>query len=437
MTVYDKLHCNEPLVGRRSFIKLVAGCAGYVITGVTPAFASPYRVGVGKNTDPYTATQRAVEASGEWPSANISGKTVIIKPNLVAPVSSETGITTDPQVVRALVDLSLANSARNVIIVEGGPSRAFFSGCGYDFFNTYDQRVSLIDLNDESVSLFNVPSGHIAYNMLFVPDIILDADTVFISVAKLKTHTHTLASLTMKNLIGLPPTERYSTPDINLKIGLHQRGIDQAVVDLNLVRPVDYAVVDGIWGMEGNGPALGEPVKADIVVAGKNPLAVDRVCLDITRLPQNGVMHLTYAARKGLGPKKLSDIDISGDPFSVRPFKWPNRLSPNLEYPRVFPNVFKPDTGQGVTIVYWVTSFPCLTRVKIVRASDISPEIIHIRNVRDWSQRPAGIDVLEWDGTDDNLNLVKPGPYCVQVEAKYSKNGISYYATGWVRVSAG
>lgn len=126
---------------------------------------------------------------------------------------AETGVTTDPQVVRALVDLALEAGAAQVLIVESGPQGANFSACGYDFFSDYDPdgRVALVDLNSEPVTLAWVPGG-MAYTWLYMPELLLDDDVVFISAAKLKCHSHTHATLTMKNLIGLPPAERYRVP---------------------------------------------------------------------------------------------------------------------------------------------------------------------------------------------------------------------------------
>lgn len=266
---------------RRRFLQLMAGGLAWLAVGQGRACAARYRVGLGHLADPYAATLRAVEACSEWPAAAIADRSVVIKPNLVMPMVCETGVTTDPQVVRALVDLALEAGAAQVRIVEGGFGGANFSACGYDFFNDYDPngRVALVDLNDEPVVFAQMPGGRMAYTELYMPELLLVDDVVFISAAKLKTHFHTHATLTMKNLMGLPPVERYRVPPEEWRFAMHHRGISQVIVDLNLVRPVDFAVVDGIIGMEGDGPVEGTPVELGLVLAGRNPLAVDRVCL--------------------------------------------------------------------------------------------------------------------------------------------------------------
>lgn len=295
----------------------------------------------------------------------------------------------------------------------------------------------MVDLNDEPSVLTEVPGGGMAYTQLYVPALLLADDVVFISAAKLKCRSHTHATLAMKNLMGLPPAERYSVPSgvwrEEWRFAMHYRGPSQAIVDLNLVRPIDFAVVDGMIGMEGDGPVQGTPVELDMVVAGRNPVAVDRVCLWATALPQIGVQHLTYAARRGMGPAYMRDIRVVGDPLTLHPFAWPTDLPPIIEYPRVVPYAFAPGIGQQTSITYWV-NLPCQTRVEIVRTSEVSPEVTLIRTLHDWTDRPAGSETLIWDGRDDEGQVVPPGRYTARVQARYSDEGTVAYATGriWV-----
>jgi uncharacterized protein (DUF362 family) len=430
---HKKTFCNRPGIDRRRFLQFSAGLLTLLTTGISPASATPYRIGVGKSTDPYDATLRAINASGDWTSLQLEGKTVIIKPNLVYGIPADSGITTEPEVVRAMVDLSLDAGAAEVVIVENGPDGANFTACGYDVFISYDPRVRLVDLNDEPSVAVRVPDG-LSYFIMHVPEMLLYNDVVFMSASKLKTHVDTHASLCMKNLVGLVPYEKYRVSSGKWAYALHLRGINQVIVDLNLIRPIDFAVVDGIWGMEGDGPRRGVPVKTDMVVAGKNALAVDRVCLEATAIPQEGVKHLTYAARKNMGPQGIDEIDILGDPFEQIPFQWPSELTPLIEYPKAFPQVFSPATGQETRIFYQIFPRPCWRRVYIVRSSEFSSEETRIRTVQDWRRLSAGLKMITWDGRDDNGFMVQPGTYSVRVEAKYTLEDRSAFASGSVIV---
>lgn len=437
---------DTPRLGRRPFLYLAAtGAAGLLAAphlaladnNASAATGSTYRVAVGNSSDPYAATQRAVTACGEWPPTDLTGRTVVVKPNLVTPKPSTSGATTDPQVVRALVDLALAGGAATVLIVEGGIGQKAppYATCGYSFFSSYDPqgRVQLIDLASEALALAPVHNG-LAYHALYVPRLVLDPNVVFISAAKMKCHLDAGATLSMKNLFGLAsPATYWATGQILLRHDLHARGVNESIVDLNRVRPVDFAVVDGIWGMEGNGPLTGTPVQVNLVVAGRNAVAVDRICLQAMSLPASGVPHLTYAAFMGLGPLDSSTTTVLGDAFTPYPFT-PAQTPPVVWYPSASPATFSPGSGQQATISY-TTPAACQTRVEIIADSDTAPAVTVVRTLHDWAPHAAGAEQMQWDGRDDTGAVVAPGLYQTRVQARYNQNARIGHTVGWVGVS--
>ena len=104
----------DVMITRRRFLQYSAGGVAYLAAGVKPALPASYSVGIGVSPNAYEATVRAVEATGEWPPVSMQGKAAVLKPNLVAPLASSTGATTDPEVARAVVDLSLEAGASEV-----------------------------------------------------------------------------------------------------------------------------------------------------------------------------------------------------------------------------------------------------------------------------------------------------------------------------------
>ncbi|MCH7787599.1 MAG: DUF362 domain-containing protein [Chloroflexi bacterium] len=358
---------------------------------------------------------------------------VVIKPNLSGR-SSKYAANTDPRVVRALVDLALDSNADEVFIVETSPEGARFSDSGYDFFNGYDGRVSLVDLADWPVGIFPVPNS-MAYRWLYLPKPLMGPEVVFISAAKLKTHTETLATLTMKNLFGLPVEPLYRDPVVypTARLAMHNRSISQTIVDLNLARPMDFAVVDGIWGMEGFGPLYGQPVEMDVVVAGANPVAVDRTCLEIMGIPQTWIQHLRYASALGLGPNDMNSIDVVGDAPPSRQFALPG-IAINIEMPRFEPAAFSPGNGQLTEIFYWIDR-DASVRVDILQTSDFRPWLIrHKRTLQDWTDIPSGTNTLAWDGKDDNGDVLPPGRYAARIRAFDPDKTADVYAIGWVNI---
>lgn len=420
---------------RRRFLMGVAVTALWPAVQKLRADGTNYHVGVAHLSNAYEATQRAVAASGEWPVTRIAGRTVIIKTNVVGNRTSDTGQTTDPQVVRALVDLALADGAARVLIVER--VRANLIACGYGMFDGYDPRgrVTLVDLDDLSCSLTTVPGGS-AFQALFLPDLVLANDVVFVSAAKLKTHNTAMATLTLKNLFGLAPVAPYQTTSASLRLAFHERSVAQTIVDVNLTRPVDFAVIDGIWGMEGNGPLYGNPVRADVLLAGGNAVAVDRVGCMAMNIPQHRVQHLALAATKGIGPANPADLALVGDDLPVCTFATPvPDIAPLIDPPQVSCTSFSPSKGEHVDISYAIDRSG-RTRAEILRAPDTEPVFDSIRVLHDWSAVPAGMHTLTWDGRDDKNHLVPEGRYTVRIQSDtgpYTREG---HSVCWVQVAA-
>ena len=137
---------------------------------------------------------------------------------------------------------------------------------------------------------------------------------------KMKTHHWAGVTLSLKNLFGTLPGRVYGWP----KNILHWEGIEQSILDIaGAVRP-DYAIVDGIVGMEGNGPISGTPVAAGVLVFGDDPVATDAVTATMMGFDPRQVGYLAEAGRF-LGQVELDEIDQRGEPFErfAHPFEPP------------------------------------------------------------------------------------------------------------------
>jgi uncharacterized protein (DUF362 family) len=419
---------------RRSLLRLAADAGALAAAPLLSGAPAVFRVGIGNSSDPHSAAMRAIAASGEFPV--VVGRTVIVKPNLVVGLPASTGATTDPQVVRAIVDTALAGGAAKVLIAEGASRMpAPWDVCGYSFFAGYDPlgRVKLVDLLGEPVTLAQVPLGYV-YDSMYMPGVVLAPDVVFICAAKLKTHFLATVTLSTKNLFGLVPRGQYGVPGSPLpRNDPHARGMDQAIVDMNLLRPVHFAVIDGIWGMEGEGPVAGSPVAMNLALAGRNALAVDLVGCQAMQIPPDSVLHLAYAALRALGPWDIGKIQTAGDALSPRAFVRATSPPP-LWAPLVNPQTISISAGEAATITYNLST-ACRTRVEIVRVNDVTPVVTLIRLLHDWVQRPAGVEVLKWRGLAGNGLPVTPGEYMVRVSARYGDVGNPASASSWLRVT--
>ncbi len=420
-------------LNRRRFLQIGALASLAALTSPLRAQQAPYRVGVGRGIDPYTTTKTAIEKSGEWPS--VAGRVVVIKPNLVTAASPESGAVTDPHVVRAVVDRALVDGAVFILIVETAPSGALFDVPGYSFFNNYDpgNRVHLVDLQNLNVILASNPLGWI-YKKIYVAGLLQLPGIVFINVGKLKTHSEATVTLTSKNLFGLPDVFSYISPQIPAgRFAMHDRGVNQTIVDLNLLRPSHFAIVDGIWGMEGRGPIRGTPIQTNTVLAGKNPLAVDRVGLTVMGIPQRAVRHLNYLSSFGFGPSDLSQIAVDGDSLETFSFEIP-RVPPEFNLPELSSATLDPTAGETVSVS---TRFlvPCFRKIEVVQVYDDRTDVDIVRTLAPFSFQNIGINVTVWEGRAEDESLVAPGRYAIRVTA-YDLNFATRpgAATSWVSV---
>jgi uncharacterized protein (DUF362 family) len=240
----------------------------------------------------------------------LKGKRVVLKPNLVE-WHRDKVINTNPNVVAAVIELCRREGAAEVIVAEGpGHWRnveylVSASGLG-DVLRHY--QVPFTDLNhDEPVKTPNL--GRLTrLEYLYLSRTIATADVV-ISLPKLKTHHWAGATLSLKNLFGTLPGICYGWP----KNELHWRGIDNSIVDIALTRTPDLAIVDGIVGMEGDGPLNGTAKPLGGLIMGTDLVAVDATCCRLMQLDPEKIAYLYYGHQKKLGQLRAGAIQQIGE----------------------------------------------------------------------------------------------------------------------------
>ncbi len=223
----------------------------------------------------------------------VSGKKVVLKPNLVEP-DPEGIINTNPAVVAAAREAFLRLGAKSVIVAEG-PGHERDTEAIVETLRLRDHlgplRDVFVDLNLDEVHSVKLRTQASRLKQLYFPRTILEADYL-VSMPKLKTHHWVGVTLSLKNLFGIVPGCCYGWP----KNILHWAGIVPSILDINsTVRP-DFAIVDGIVGMEGNGPIQGTAKSAGVLVMGDDPVAVDGTCARVMGLNPRHIEYLSKAA---------------------------------------------------------------------------------------------------------------------------------------------
>lgn len=282
--------------------------ARYAVAGHTPSGPKPPVSNVliarapAYTMDVYDTVYRMVAAH----KLDVRGKKIVLKPNLVE-FDAHTAINTHPMVVHAAWEAFRRLGASEIRIAEGpGHRRATLDladAAGY--FETVPKFESAFtDLNLDSVAKRKILRPVSTLKSLYLPHTVLDCD-LLVSLPKLKTHHWAGATLAMKNLFGLVPGGVYGWP----KNVLHWAGIAESIVDLHHLFPRQFAIVDGIVGMEGNGPIQGTPKSAGVLVAGSDVVAVDATCCRIMDIDPKKIDYLTLArGEENLTPSSFRQI---------------------------------------------------------------------------------------------------------------------------------
>ena len=233
------------------------------------------------------------------------GKRVLLKPNLVE-FESSTVINTDATVVAAAVELFHRLGAAEVRIGEGPGHRRDTLDLADDarYRSTVAKFEGIFtDLNRDDVSAVKGFAGETEF---YFANTVLGADLI-VSLAKMKTHHWAGVTLSMKNLFGLVPGSVYGWP----KNKLHYIGIPESIVALNRHFRNTFAIVDGVVGMEGNGPIQGTPKPTGVLVMGRDLVAVDATCCRVMGVDPEKVEYLRMAA--DLGHVHAERIDQRGE----------------------------------------------------------------------------------------------------------------------------
>jgi uncharacterized protein (DUF362 family) len=230
---------------------------------------------------------------------------ILVNPNWVTNDHSDSGNVTSTDTIEGMLKYLLEEakiSPDKVIVADGGDSSSTHMTMKLnDVFRLENYGVKVIDLNkDDRVDNIKIP------NPLVLKEVNLaktawDASCI-ISVPSLKTHSMAETTLSMKNIMGTI-----------LPKGIMHSNIHQKIADLtSLVRhKMKFQLIDGIIGSEGS-EIGGSPVRMDVIVAGEDPVAVDRVGSAIIGYGPEKAKYLKFSEKKGLGTANMEEIEIIG-----------------------------------------------------------------------------------------------------------------------------
>lgn len=224
---------------------------------------------------------------------DVRGRSVLLKPNIVEYESGH-AINTDPSVVVGAVIAMRRAGAREVVVAEGPGHRRdveyLLTSTGL-YEHLRDEKVKFVDLNHDDVREVTLRSWFTGMPSLALPVSVLAADLV-VSMPKLKTHHWAGMTCGMKNFFGVVPGAVYGWP----KNILHVRGIPASILDLVSTIKPGLTIVDGVVGMEGDGPIMGRARPVGFIAMGTDLPAVDATCARIMGIDPSKVVYLEAAS---------------------------------------------------------------------------------------------------------------------------------------------
>jgi len=239
------------------------------------------------------------------------GDRVLLKPNLLEGVSVECAVTTHPEVLRSMIRQVKALGAIPIVGDSPGVSGTIKAAekCGIAAV-CREESVELVPF--DATAEYPFPEG-ITIKRFQLTDVLKRVDKV-ITLAKMKTHTFMGMTGATKILFGCIVGMQKAQFHLRTQ---KRREFAGMLVDLaNLVQPV-LSIVDGVIGMEGNGPRNGRPFPSGVILAGANCFAVDIVMAEMMGLAAESLPVTALSLERGL-TVPFPGIDLVGDGREVR-----------------------------------------------------------------------------------------------------------------------
>jgi uncharacterized protein (DUF362 family)/Pyruvate/2-oxoacid:ferredoxin oxidoreductase delta subunit len=245
-----------------------------------------------------------------------NGDRVLLKPNVLAARRPEDAVTTHPAIVSAMCEM--VREAGGIPVIGDGAGIAFMGATAEAFVASgiaavaEEQHVELINFQTAGFEKVDVP-GAMHFPQLFVSKAVLDAD-VIISLPKLKTHELTYYTGAVKNMFGALPLKHRK----EMHLLAERKLFGEAVIDLYSVAKPHLAVMDGVVGMEGNGPSHGNPVNTGVIMASYEPVSLDIAASRLIGLDPMEVPTTRAALERGLATCKLEIVGVPLEEASVK-----------------------------------------------------------------------------------------------------------------------
>lgn len=266
---------------------------------------------------------------------NLKGAKILIKPNFLKPSPPEKAIITNPDLIKSAIFLFKDLGAK--VIIGDSP--------GFGNINKVIERANLTDFlkkTDVRISDFSkikkVKLDGFLFKEIDLPVDVLESDYMC-NIPKLKTHQMMFLTMAVKNLYGC--IYGLKKVSYHLTAGKNYQVFATLLIDIYSVIKPTINILDGVVGMEGNGPSSGDVRNFGILGISSDALMLDVVVTKLLDVPLERVPYLKKAVESGLvetGFNKVKIIKL--DDIVIKPkIKYPPNYATNFRVPKFINNL--------------------------------------------------------------------------------------------------
>jgi uncharacterized protein (DUF362 family)/Pyruvate/2-oxoacid:ferredoxin oxidoreductase delta subunit len=256
------------------------------------------------------------------------GDRVLLKPNLLYGKAPEKAVTTHPSIVKGII--RIVREAGGVPFIGDSPAVGGLMRTA--------EKAGIKAVADEMNCPFveftrpvlTDKGGGKFFKQLEIDQAVLEADVV-INLPKWKTHSLTLLTLGVKNLFGCVPGSKKQL--WHLKAGHDHKVFAQILIDLYKTIKPSLTILDGILGMEGNGPNSGRSIPLGLILAGGDCLSLDQIVCDLLGISRETLLTNRVALEEGLGRDGIEVLGERVEGVRIQHFKLPSLSQPDWNLP--------------------------------------------------------------------------------------------------------
>jgi len=273
------------------------------------------------------ALRKSIDLIGGIENFVRRGNRVLLKPNLLYGKAPEKAVTTHPSIIKGMIQI--VREAGGIPFIGDSPSIGSSKRAA--------EKAGIKKVADEMECPLvefdrpiHPPKEGKFFKQLEIDRTVFESD-VIINLPKWKTHGMMLLTLGVKNLFGCVPGPKKAL--WHLKAGEDRKAFAQMLVDLYQVIQPSLTILDGVLGMDGNGPNSGHPIALGLILASRDPLSLDQIVCDVLGIPRDSLLTNRVAFERGLGNDGIEVLGERVGDIRIPHFELPTPSEPAWNLP--------------------------------------------------------------------------------------------------------